>query len=182
MGGRLLSDEAQLLGLRLGFSCAGCFLFSSLFSPWFSPCARRCGPGGRFFFQREPFARLCFAPCIAIFRCVRLSFAIVSCLLAAGCATMSEDMRRTEAAFSEARYEEVRVWLDELLPSVPDMSRRLRTEYYYMAGVTAARLGDSSRARHFLALCREETGPEGFALSAERLRNLQLTLAELGAD
>jgi hypothetical protein len=113
---------------------------------------------------------------------VRALSLLISCLALAACAALNEDVRRTETAFSEARYEDVRVWLAELEPSVPDMSRRSRTVYYYMAGVTASRLGDRTRARHFLALCREETGPEGFALSEERLRNLKLTLRDLGAE
>lgn len=109
-----------------------------------------------------------------------LGLLLLVCALA-GCAALSEDMRRAETAFSEARYEDTRVWLAELEPSVPDMSRRLRTLYYYIAGVTAWRLDDRVRARHYLALCREEAGPEGFALSPERLRNLKLTLGELQA-
>jgi hypothetical protein len=48
-----------------------------------------------------------------------------------------------------------------------------------MAGVTAERLGDRARARHYLLLCREEAQREGNGLSDDRRRNLALTLAEL---
>jgi len=95
------------------------------------------------------------------------------------CAALSNDMARVDTAFSEARYEDVRVWLRELEPSVSEMSRKLRTRYYYMAGVTAARLGDAPEARHYLVLCREEAALEGFGLSEEQQRNLALTLREL---
>lgn len=88
-------------------------------------------------------------------------------------------MKRVESAFGEARYEDVRVWLAELEPSVPDMSRKLRTQYYYVAGITSARLGDNARARHYLVLCREEAAIEGFGLTEERQKNLALTLSEV---
>ena len=108
-------------------------------------------------------------------------FALGALLFAslAGCAAMADDMRRMEAAFGEARYEDVRVWLNDLEPSVPEMSRKLRTRYYYVAGVTAARLGDAPVARHYLVLCREEAALEGFGLAEEQQRNLSLTLREL---
>ena len=107
---------------------------------------------------------------------------LLACLALVGCAALTEDVRRTELAFSEARYEDVGVWLAELEPSLPDMSRRSRTLYYYMAGITASRMEDRVRARHLLALCREEAGPEGFGLNEERARNLKLTLRALEAE
>lgn len=113
---------------------------------------------------------------------VRSSLLLAILLAASACAGLTEDMRRTETAFSEARYEDVLVWLAELEPSLPDMSRRQRTLYYYVAGVTASRLDDRARARHYLTLCREEAGVEGFALSEERQRNLKLTLRELTGE
>ena len=103
----------------------------------------------------------------------------IGCLLVSACAPLADDMKRAEAAFQEARYEDVSVWLRDLEPSVSDMSRKLRSRYYYMAGVTAARLGDASRARHYLVLCREEAALEGFGLSEDQQRNLVLTLREL---
>lgn len=99
------------------------------------------------------------------------------CLFA--CAPYGEDLRRAERAFVDARYEEVNVWLLDLRASIPDMSRLQRARYYYMAGVTAARLGDRDRARHYLLLCREEAAHSDGALSDERMRNLKLTLQEL---
>jgi hypothetical protein len=110
---------------------------------------------------------------------MRLALYFLSCLCLSACAALSDDMKRVETAFSEARYEDVRVWLKDLEPSVPDMSRKLRTQYYYVAGITAARLGDKSDARHYLVLCREEAAIEGFGLTEERQRNLALTLREV---
>jgi hypothetical protein len=97
----------------------------------------------------------------------------------AACTALRDDLRRAEAAFVEARYEDVSVWLVDLEPSVADLPRPLRARYYYMAGVTAERLGDRGRARHYLLLCREEADREGNGLSDDRRRNLALTLAEL---
>jgi hypothetical protein len=107
---------------------------------------------------------------------------LLLCLSLVACAALSDDMKRVETAFSEARYEDVRVWLKDLEPSVPDMSRKLRTQYYYVAGITSARLGDNANARHYLALCREEASTEGFGLSEERQRNLALTLREVEGE
>jgi hypothetical protein len=107
---------------------------------------------------------------------------LLLCLSFAACAALSDDMKRVETAFSEARYEDVRVWLKDLEPSVPDMSRKLRTQYYYVAGITSARLGDKANARHYLALCREEAAIEGFGLTEERQRNLALTLREVEGE
>ena len=101
------------------------------------------------------------------------------CVGVAACAPHNEDLRRAERAFLDARYEEVNVWLLDLRPSVPDLSRLQRARYYYMAGVTAVRLGDRDRARHYLRLCREEVAYPDSALSDERMRNLKLTLQEL---
>lgn len=112
-------------------------------------------------------------------RVLRCVFLLLSLLVLAACAALSDDMNRVETAFSEARYEDVRVWLKDLEPSVPDMSRKLRTQYYYIAGITSARLGDKADARHYLALCREEAAIEGFGLTEERQRNLALTLREV---
>lgn len=108
---------------------------------------------------------------------VRIALAFLLFVLLPACAPHGEDLRRAERAFVDARYEDVRVWLSDLQSSVPDMSRAQRARYYYMAGVTAARLDDKARARHYLLLCREEA-TDG-ALSEDRMRNLDLTLAEL---
>jgi hypothetical protein len=110
---------------------------------------------------------------------MRHSAKIAACLLLSACAALSDDMKRVENAFTEARYEDVRVWLNDLEPKVPEMSRKLRTQYYYIAGITSARLGDGASAHHYLVLCREEAAIEGFGLTEERQRNLALTLREL---
>ena len=95
------------------------------------------------------------------------------------CSALRDDLRHAESAFVEARYEDVRVWLNDLEPNLADLPRPLRARYYYIAGVTAERLGDRVSARHYLLLCREEAQREGNGLSDDRRRNLALTLAEL---
>jgi hypothetical protein len=102
------------------------------------------------------------------------------CVLFIGCAALRDDLRHAEQAFSEARYENAQVWLSDLEPSVPDMDRELRSRFYYLAGMTAFRTGERTRARHYLALCREEAGEAGVGLTPDWRTNLSATLLELG--
>lgn len=101
------------------------------------------------------------------------------CLYLGACSGLSDDMKRVQSAFDEARYEDVEVWLRDLSTSLPVMSRKLRARYYYIAGITAARLDQPARARHYLVLCREEAALDGFGLTEAQQRNMQLTLREL---
>jgi hypothetical protein len=107
---------------------------------------------------------------------------LLVCLALCACSGLRDDLRRAEAAFVEARYEDVSAWLADLEPNVTDLPRPLRARYYYMAGVTAERLGDRANALHYLLLCREEAQREGNGLSDDRRRNLALTLAELSRE
>ncbi len=102
------------------------------------------------------------------------------CFLFLGCAALRDDLRHAERAFSEARYENAQVWLSDLEPSVPEMDRELRSRFYYLAGMTAFRTGERARARHYLALCREEAGEAGVGLTPDWRTNLAVTLLELG--
>lgn len=105
--------------------------------------------------------------------------ALVLLAPALGCTRLGDDLRRAELALSEARYEDVEVWLDDLADSVPRMRRDERARYYYLAGIAAHRTGDRARARHALALCREELAGAPDALSESWKRNLALALGEL---
>ena len=98
------------------------------------------------------------------------------------CAALRDDMKRAETSFEQARYEDVMVWLDELEPSVAEMEQPMRARFYYLRGLTALRLGQKKRARHYLALCREEAGPEQASLRPEWRTNMASALAELTAD
>ena len=100
----------------------------------------------------------------------------------AACAALRDDMKRAETSFEQARYEDVTVWLDELEPSVADMEQPMRARFYYLRGLTAFRLGQKKRARHYLALCREEAGPEQASLRPEWRTNMASALTELTAD
>lgn len=113
--------------------------------------------------------------------CVRLGPTFVACLLLAGCTTRGDDLRRAQRAFKAARYEDVEVWLFDLEPEVGRMELEERARYYYLAGMSAYRMGHRARARHALALCREES----MRLSDEALpeqwrHNMNVALAELG--
>jgi hypothetical protein len=115
----------------------------------------------------------------AAFAALQTASGALLCFCLCACSGLRDDLRRAEAAFVEARYEDVSAWLADLEPNVTDLPRPLRARYYYMAGVTAERLGDRANARHYLLLCREEAQREGNGLSDDRRRNLALTLAEL---
>jgi len=95
------------------------------------------------------------------------------------CTGLSDDLRRAETAFSQARYEDVEVWLDALAGDVARMQPAQRTLYYYLAGMSAYRIGARERARHALALCREELALAGTELPATYVRNMHAALDEL---
>jgi hypothetical protein len=96
-----------------------------------------------------------------------------------GCTSLGDDVRRAEQAFSEARYEDVEEWLGDLEPSVGKMSTPLRARYYYLAGMSAYRIGQRSQARHALALCREELEMSAEKLPDAWMHNLETALGEL---
>ncbi len=104
---------------------------------------------------------------------------ILLCFLFTACAAVRDDMRRAEAAFDEARYEQVEIWLAELQSSVPDMDRPTRARFYYLRGIASYRLGDARSARHYLALSREEAEKQGVGLRSDWRVNLAKVLAEI---
>jgi hypothetical protein len=97
----------------------------------------------------------------------------------AGCTSLGDDVRRAERAFGEARYEDVQVWLADLAPSLGDMPAPMRARYYYLDGMSAFRIGQRARARHALALCREELTASDQDFPAAWRQNLEQALAEL---
>jgi len=97
------------------------------------------------------------------------------------CTSLGDDVRRAEQAFSEARYEDVEAWLSDLEPSLGKMSTPLRARYYYLAGMSAYRIGQRPQARHALALCREELATSPEALPPAWQHNLESALDELAS-
>ena len=110
------------------------------------------------------------------------ALALFACF-AAACTGLADDLHRAEFAFTEARYEDVEVWLDALKPDIARMKPTERAQYYYFAGMSAYRIGVRTRARHALALCREELALSNMTLSPNYMRNLHAALEDLtGAD
>lgn len=101
----------------------------------------------------------------------------IAALLA--CTTARDDLRRAEAAFAEARYEDVEAWTRELAPELPRMNPSLRARYYYLSGMSAFRMHKPVPARHALALCREELALSQVQLPETWTRNLRAALSEL---
>lgn len=95
---------------------------------------------------------------------------------ALGCTRLSDDLSRAETAFHAARYEDVQVWLTDLEPSLPKLDANDRARFYYLAGMSAHRIGDHARARHALLLCREELEASHQQLPAAWMQNLTSTL------
>jgi hypothetical protein len=104
---------------------------------------------------------------------------LVACAGLVACTGLADDLRRAEVAFTQARYEDVEVWLDALAPDIGRMEASERTRYYYFAGMSAYRIGERTRARHALALCREELALSRTALPSNYQRNLHAALEEL---
>lgn len=154
--------------------------FSSFLTDAFAESENLCArwvavPSERVFFRRLACSPLSFGA-MRSFAALLLLVGLAS----AGCAAVRDDMRRAESSFDQARYEHVETWLSELEPSVPEMDRPLRARFYYLRGITAYRLGDKLRARHYLALSREEAGPLGIGLRSEWRTGLDVTLRDLG--
>ena len=99
--------------------------------------------------------------------------------LACACTSLGDEVRRAEQAFSEARYEDVEEWLSDLEPNLGKMSTPLRARYYYLAGMSAYRIGQRAQARHNLALCREELAMSAEKLPESWMHNLESALADL---
>jgi len=95
------------------------------------------------------------------------------------CSTAAEDLRRAESAFTQARYEDVEAWTAELAPELDQLPAEQRARYYYLAGMSAFRIGRRARARHALVLCREEVERGKVSLPDPWSRNLRAALVEL---
>lgn len=104
---------------------------------------------------------------------------LISLSLSFGCAALSEDLRRAEATYERAEYENALVWLEDLERQVPDMDPELRARFYYLRGMTAYRLGQRTDALYYLALAREVAGERGVGLRDAWRSTLEGTLEEL---
>ncbi len=104
---------------------------------------------------------------------------IAMSLLAVGCAAVATDLRRAEASYDQARYEDALVWLDDLEDDAPSMDASSRARYYYLRGMTEYRLSHRPEALHYLAVAREVAGEEGAGLRPEWVDIMNRTLGEL---
>lgn len=104
---------------------------------------------------------------------------ILALSLVAGCAALSDDMRRAEQSYEAARYEDALVWLTDLEDDAPGMDLEMRARFYYLRGMTEYRLGHRTFALHYLAVAREITGDGGAGLRPEWRQIMDRTLEEL---
>jgi hypothetical protein len=105
--------------------------------------------------------------------------AVLLSLGAFGCAAVADDMRRAEASYEQARYEDSLVWLTALEEDASAMDPELRARYFYLRGMTEYRLGDRADALHYLAVAREVSGERGVGLRPEWRQIMDRTLTEL---
>ena len=104
---------------------------------------------------------------------------VVNAAVALGCAALRDDLRRAQADYEEARYEDALVWLRDLEDDAPAMDLETRGRYFYLRGMTEYRLGHRADALHYLAVAREVTGDQGAGLRPEWRQIMERTLAEL---
>jgi hypothetical protein len=103
----------------------------------------------------------------------------IAALLMLGCAQLPDEMRRAEAEFEDARYENTLIWLTDLEDDAPGMDQEMRARYFYLRGMTEYRLGHRQDALHYLAVAREVAGDEGTGLRPEWRQMMDRTLTEL---
>lgn len=107
---------------------------------------------------------------------------VCTLLMAAGCATYSDDLKRGQRMYLETHYDRaLAIWrilerdLDSLSPSE-------QSQYQFLRGMTDYRLGMRADARHWLAVAKanHEAHPGGLDRDAEA--QLDLVLAELNRE
>ncbi|MDB4974643.1 MAG: hypothetical protein JWN48_2984 [Myxococcaceae bacterium] len=103
---------------------------------------------------------------------------VALCVAASSCTSLSDDLSRAQTAFTNARYEDVQVWLADLEPSLPKYDALDRARYYYLAGMSAHRIGQHAQARHALALCRAELELSHQTLQPAWMHNLETALLD----
>ena len=99
--------------------------------------------------------------------------------LSAGCASLADDLRRTETAYSQAQYQRAAIWLVDLERYTAQMDTDVRARFFFMRGMTAYHLGQQGDALHYLALAREVAGDDATALRSRWRQTLTDTLGEL---
>src|SRR5688572_2449533 len=108
-----------------------------------------------------------------------LSIALSAALSAPGCAAVADEMRRAEASYEQARYQNTLIWLTDLEDDAPGMDQEMRARYFYLRGMTEYRLGHRQDALHYLAVAREISGDQGAGLRPEWRQIMDTTLTEL---
>jgi len=108
----------------------------------------------------------------------RAAAAVLLATLAA-CTTFSDDLRRAERLYDDARYEDALEWLSVLDDERIDGSTRDRLRFSYLRGMTAYRLDARDDALHYLSVAAvlAKRDPEG--LPSNRRAVLERTLEEL---
>ncbi len=97
-----------------------------------------------------------------------------------GCSTYRDQLDRADEHYRSAHYEWSLANLSDLEDDLDRLDPSERVRYEYVRGMTHARLGQRSDARHWLAIAREHGENEGASSMTEAMRSLMTrTLQEL---
>jgi hypothetical protein len=112
-----------------------------------------------------------------------LPFAFVAALLSplAACATFEQDLQRSEDHFQHDEYEKALANLRALEPDWTSFGTRDQARYCYLRGMTDARLGFPSDARHWLAVAQQIDKEHPGALLEKERKSLDDRLDKLNA-
>lgn len=109
-----------------------------------------------------------------------LSLAIALSSLA--CQSYSSQLVRAQAYYQQSQYEEALAVFRNLGPNEDSLEPRQKVRYYYLRGMTDARLGYKDHARYWLALADVSLAKAESGLTPEEADRMKLTLAELNED
>lgn len=99
-----------------------------------------------------------------------------------GCQSYSSQLVRAQAYYQDSRYEEALAVFRHLGPNAGELEPRQMVRYYYLRGMTDARLGYKDHARYWLALADVSLAKAESGLTPEEADRMKTTLGELNEE
>ncbi len=97
----------------------------------------------------------------------------------AACGTLGDDLRRAQANYDEARYENASVWLDVITDQEGRLNEAQRARFYFLRGMTAYRLDQRDEAFYFLRLTQAAAGENATGLTGPQTEAMRRALTDL---